>query len=141
MSFTPREKELLRASYRHILPVAETIAKTFYHRLFDVAPEIKFLFDPTTATAQYQHFMQVITLAIRDLDSPQKIVAMMQELGQRHLSYGVRPEYYGLVGNSLMWTLRRTLLNDFPPHIESAWTKLYVMTAEAAMNVYTFQPE
>ena len=136
MSFTPHEKELIRTSYRCILPVAESVVKIFYRRLFDTVPEIKFLFDPSTMAAQNHKFMQTITFIVRDLDDPNVIVAIMQDLGQRHLSYGVREEHYGLVGNALMWALRRTLKNDFPPHVESAWTKLYVMMAEAAMTAY-----
>lgn len=136
MTFTPREIELIRVSYRRMLPMATTVAKTFYRRLFDTAPELKFLFDPSTMEAQHHHFMTTITFLVRDLDHPEEMHAMMYELGRRHITYGVREEYYGLVGHALMWALRRTLRNDFPPHVESAWTKLYVTMAESAMSAY-----
>jgi nitric oxide dioxygenase len=141
MPVSDREKELIRITFARIEPMADFVAKTFYRRLFDTAPDIRFLFDPYTMDTQRRKFMQTLEVAVDAVNDLEEILPRLHALGKRHISYGVREEHYGIVGSALIWTLRRTLVEAFPPHVESAWTKLYVTLAEAAMTAYEFEAE
>ncbi len=58
MSMTPRQIELVQASFRTVQPMAATAAEIFYKRLFEVAPATRSLFKNDMKT-QGQKLMQV----------------------------------------------------------------------------------
>ena len=53
----------------------------------------------------------------------------MQNLGVRHLEYGVTDAHYDTVAAALLWTLEQGLGPDFTPATKDAWTATYVTLA------------
>lgn len=49
----------------------------------------------------------------------------MQELGVKHVRYGVKPEMFPVMGEALILTLETTLGDDFTPEIREAWKETY----------------
>lgn len=47
------------------------------------------------------------------LGGPKQRGHALQELGRRHVGYGVLPRHYATVGDALLWTLKRGLGQDF----------------------------
>lgn len=45
---TPRQIELVQASWRRVLPIAEDAAQLFYARLFELDPTLRELFHGAT---------------------------------------------------------------------------------------------
>ncbi len=58
----------------------------------------------------------------------------MQELGKRHVGYGVTTKHYEPVGAALLWTLEQGLGADFTPPLKEAWTETYVTLAGVMQN-------
>jgi hemoglobin-like flavoprotein len=75
---------------------------------------------------------------VNGLSRPQQIVGAVEELGRRHLTYGVRPEHYATVGAALLWTLQAGLGEAFTPEAREAWTSAYLFLSstmqQAAAN-------
>ena len=46
-------------------------------------------------------------------------------VGKKHIRMGIRPEFFGMMGEALMETLRECLKDDFRPEVESAWRVVY----------------
>ncbi|TJW28878.1 MAG: hemin receptor, partial [Mesorhizobium sp.] len=42
---TPSQTDLVQSSFIKVAPIAETAASLFYERLFEIAPEVKPLFN------------------------------------------------------------------------------------------------
>ena len=53
----------------------------------------------------------------------------MQDLGKRHEGYGVKPEHYETVGNTLLWTFEQHLGVEFTPEVKAAWGAAYTVLA------------
>ena len=53
------------------------------------------------------------------------LTEIMQELGVKHIRYGVRPDMFPVMGEALLHTLEQTLGTDFSDEIKDAWKETY----------------
>jgi hemoglobin-like flavoprotein len=125
---TPEQVALVQESFEKVAPIAETAAEIFYNRLFELDPSIKPLFKSDMAV-QGQKLMAMIATAVKGLNNPQKLVPAVQQLGRKHVGYGVVPEHYDTVGAALVWTLEQGLGEAFTPEVKDAWVAVYTLLA------------
>jgi nitric oxide dioxygenase len=126
---TPEQIALVQETFKAVLPIKDTAADLFYGRLFEADPSLEALF-PEDLTEQKQKLMATIATAVGSLDKLDDIVPVVQELGVRHIAYGVKPEHYDTVGAALLWTLEQGLGEAFTPAVKAAWTEIYTVLAE-----------
>lgn len=53
--------------------------------------------------------------------NPEWLAQKLQDLGARHVAYGVLPEHLGLVGPAFVMALKKRLLDEYEPEIGDAW--------------------
>ena len=123
---TSNQIELVQSSFRQVLPLAETAARVFYKRLFELDESLRALF-PNDMSTQGNKLMQFLGLAVVSLNKPEQLRPTLRTLGARHVAYGVLEEDYDTVGSALLRTLERTLGDAFTPELEKAWTEVYAM--------------
>jgi hemoglobin-like flavoprotein len=133
---TPEQVKLVQDSFQKVVPIADTAADLFYDRLFTIAPKVKPLF-PEDLGPQKKKLMQMLATAVMNLHQVEKILPAVEDLGRRHVSYGVTAKHYEPVGAALLWTLEQGLGTAFTPPVKDAWTEVYttvagVMTKAAA---------
>lgn len=117
---------LVQESYKKVAPIADAAAQIFYARLFEVAPHVKSLFknDPKV---QGQMLMGALGMAVNGLHKPETILGAIEQLGARHKGYGVTANHYGVVGESLLYTLETGLGPEFTPEVRAAWVEAYTL--------------
>jgi len=125
---TPEQVFLVQKSWRQVLPIADTAAELFYTRLFTLDPSVKPLFKGDMK-AQGRKLMAMIGTAVGGLSKLDSIVPAVQDLGRRHVKYGVKDQHYDTVGAALLWTLEQGLGEAFTPDVKSAWTTVYGVLA------------
>ncbi len=123
---TSDQINLVQASFRQVLPLAETAAKVFYKRLFELDESLQGLFT-NDMLAQGNKLMQFLGLAVVGLKKLEQLRPALRTLGARHVAYGVLEEHYDTVGSALLWSLERTLGDAFTPELEKAWIEVYAM--------------
>jgi hemoglobin-like flavoprotein len=121
---TDKQKALVQESFEKVRPIAETAANLFYNRLFTLDPSLRGLFRGDM-NEQGRKLMQMIAAAVTGLDHLEALVPAVEELGRRHVRYGVRDAHYETVGSALLWTLERGLGADFTPEVKEAWAVVY----------------
>ncbi len=126
---TPEQIRLVQDSFKLVEPMAGQAADLFYERLFTLEPSVRALF-VRDLRKQGAMLMQAIGLAVRNLDRPQDIAPVVRQLGQRHVQYGARPEYFDVVGECLLWTLEQGLGDAFNSELRAAWATTYKLLAE-----------
>jgi hemoglobin-like flavoprotein len=126
---TPQQIELVQSSWQQVVPISDQAAELFYGRLFHLEPSYRRLFK-TDQKTQGRKLMQMISVAVSGLPKLDTIVPAVQDLGRRHLDYGVEEEMYDTVGEALLWTLSEGLGDDFTPEVEEAWTETYNTLAD-----------
>ncbi|MHB1586906.1 MAG: globin family protein [Acidiferrobacteraceae bacterium] len=125
---TDDEITLIRDTWNKVLPHAEEAGDLFYARLFVLNPKLKSLFQDDIRD-QGRKLMVMIDVAVAHLERLDTIRPAIEDLGQRHVHYGVRSEDYDTVGQALLWTLTQALGPRFTPGARAAWSKIYTTLA------------
>jgi hemoglobin-like flavoprotein len=132
------ELKLVLDSLPLIQPLADQIAKSFYMHLFEIVPNAKKLF---TGNMERQGMMLMtsLSLAVTGLSDMKTILPAVQALGERHYSYGVKPEYFQPASESFIWALEQQLGDHFTPELKSAWVDAFKALTDAMLNAFDSQ--
>lgn len=126
---TPEQVGLIKESWAQVLPISDKAAELFYGKLFELDPDIKPLFKGDMEE-QGKKLMKMINTAVNGLDRLDEIVPAVQQLGARHVAYGVKDEHYDTVGSALLWTLEAGLGDAFTEDTKEAWAAVYGLLAD-----------
>ena len=129
-AITAEQVVLVRSSWRRLQPMAHTAGIRFYEKLFELAPELRAMFVPTTRE-QSRRLMDMIDTAVNALDRMDQMDAVLKDLGQRHVEYGVAEEDYETFGAALLWALHQGLGEEFTDEVRDAWTTAYNALVQA----------
>lgn len=125
---TPEKIELVSSTWKQVLPISEKAAELFYGKLFEIDPAVKPLFKGDMVE-QGKKLMQMINTAVNNISDVEKIIPALQDLGKRHIDYGVTEEHYTTVANALLWTLEQGLGDAWNDEVKAAWTETYMTLA------------
>ena len=127
---TPRQINLVQASFEDVRPIADTAAKLFYQRLFELDPSLRSLFR-TNMEDQGRKLMDTLGVIVGHLRWLDRIMPGIRALGARHAQYGVKSTDYAVVGQALIDTLQIGLGAGFTAEISEAWLAAYTMLSKA----------
>ena len=137
---TPEYIAAVQESFQTVASIADRVAEIFYHNLFFLDPQLKSLF-PSDMQTQGTKLMQMIGLAVHGLKSPETLIPAVEELGRRHIAYGVEEKDYETVGKALIRTLEQELGTDFTPQVKEAWIATYQLLAETMKQAAYSKPQ
>jgi hemoglobin-like flavoprotein len=131
---TPRQIDLIRASWSTLEGISDVAAGLFYDRLFDLDPAIRRLFARTDMAAQRRILMQTLALLVSSLDAFDTVTPVLAALGRVHAAYGVRQGHYDTVEAALLWALDRGLGDAFDDETADAWATAYSAVASVMID-------
>jgi len=126
---TPDQIKAIQESFAKVAPISEQAAALFYGRLFEIAPSVKPLFRGDMAE-QGRKLMATLAVVVNGLQNLETILPAASALAKRHVSYGVKPIHYPIVGEALLWTLERGLGADWTPELAEAWADAYEVLSD-----------
>lgn len=121
---TEKQKVMVQASFAKVEPIADQAAEIFYGKLFELDPSLQPLFK-SDIKSQGRKLMTMIKAAVAGLDDLGTLVPVVQNLGKRHVGYGVPESSYKTVGEALIFTLGAGLGDDFTEEVKAAWVEVY----------------
>ncbi len=130
---TPETISAVQDTFAKVAPIADKAAELFYGRLFELDPSLKPMFKGDM-TEQGAKLMRMIGIAVDGLTNLDSIVPAVENLGVRHIAYGVKDEHYDTVGAALLWTLEQGLGDAFTPDVKQAWTEVYTLLAQVMQD-------
>ena len=137
---TPQQIAIVQDSFKKVAPTAAIAADLFYDRLFAIAPDVRPLF-PDDLREQKRKLMTMLAAVVTNLHKIEEMLPAIQDLGRRHVNYGVTAEHYERVGEALLWTLEQGLGDEFTPSVKAAWAEAYTVLSGAMMSAaVTVQP-
>ena len=125
---TPEQIKLVQSSWEQVKPISDKAAELFYGKLFELNPDFKELF-PNDMVEQGRKLMAMINTAVNSLNNLEAVVPAVEEMGKRHVGYGVKDEDYDVVGEALLWTLDAGLGDAFTDEVRNAWGAVYDVLA------------
>ena len=133
MTLTPRNISDIRASWRVLAADADGFTADFYAALFRRDPGLRPLFAHTDLPAQRKKLVAALALVVRHADDLSPVLGPLEEMGARHVGYGVKDSDYATVGGALIETMEAHLREAFSPEIRDAWTAAYGAVAGTMM--------
>ncbi|MEK9723729.1 MAG: globin family protein, partial [Rhodospirillaceae bacterium] len=125
---TPDQIALVQTTFKEVAKIKEAAAELFYGRLFEPDPSLRSLFTGDMAE-QGRALMAMIATAVGGLTRLETIVPAVQDLGVRHVGYGVKDADYDTVAEALLWTLGQGLGEAFTDEVRDAWAAAYTLLA------------
>lgn len=124
-----RRITLIRRSWDRLEDQGSGLARTFYDRLFEVAPRMRDLFAATGMESQSEKFLAMLGELLHLLEDPERFDATLTASGRRHAGYGVMAHHYRTVGEALLWSLDHTLPGGMDDDTREAWAEAYTRMA------------
>jgi hemoglobin-like flavoprotein len=122
---THHQVQLVQRSWKIFQQIdPNLVGAIFYGKLFSDHPHLRKLF-PKQMESQHSKLIDMLSLIVTHMERPQLIEEAMALSGNRHVSYGVKPEYYAYVGEAFLWMLERGLGTDWNDEIREAWANCY----------------
>jgi hemoglobin-like flavoprotein len=116
-------KKLVRESFEEIRDLAGPLALLFYGRLFEMDPSIRPLFRGDMK-AQGAKLMAMLEAVVGSLDDFDSICPQLEELGRKHVEYGVSLSHYDTLTSALLWALAQALQPAFYQTHRAAWREV-----------------
>lgn len=133
---TPKQIDLVEASWTKILPTEDKIATFFYDKLFALDPGFKPLF-AGDINEQGRKLVSMIGVAVSSLGGADTIVPDLQALIRRHVDYDFKDSDYDTIGIAFIWALEQGLGDEFTTDVRTAWIKTYALLADAMKEALT----
>ena len=127
---TPEQITLVKSSWQQVIPIQDTAAGLFYNKLFELDPSLRSMFKGDM-TEQGRKLMTMITMVVNSLDQLGQILGAVEDLGRRHVGYGVKDQHYDTVGVALIWTLGQGLGSGFTSEVKESWISAYATLSTA----------
>ena len=129
---------LVRDSFVQIVLDTDAAARSFYDRLFELAPETRPLFRNEMIT-QGRHLIEALARIVTGLSKLDDMRPGLRKLAERHVDYGVEDRHYAVAGNALMYMITVHGGSALDSATIEAWKTAYALIAEvmiAASNDY-----
>ncbi len=120
---TEREISLIKATREKILKNKLEVRRSFYNKIFEIAPETKSLFREGFLT--FESLPDSFEFMYQHLDNLTEVKTEIKRLGLKHKTYKVKPKHYPVVREALIWTFQQYLGNDFTVELREAWIKIF----------------
>ena len=126
---TPEQKTHVKTTWQLVVPIADKAAQLFYGKLFEIDPSTQSMFKSTDMPEQRKKLVLALGAVIAGLDNLAPLVPVLENLGKKHVAYGVRDEHYDSVGAALLWTLEQGLQDKWTSQVKDAWIAAYTAVA------------
>jgi nitric oxide dioxygenase len=130
---SPASLDVVRATASVVAAHANEITARFYPRMFAAHPELLRVFNQgNQATGEQSKALagSVVAYAVQliDPDAP-SFDHVMRRIAYKHVSLGIRPEQYTIVGEHLLAAVGEVLGDAVTPEIAAAWSEVYWLFA------------
>src|SRR6187549_1388463 len=138
---TNKQIDLVKSSWAMVATIDPlTVGGLFYNRLFEIAPQLKHMFR-NSMPEQSKKLLSMINYVISKLNKLEDILDEVAKLARRHVSYGVKPDHYTIVGEALLWTLEKGLADNWNSEVKEAWTDCYHILSSAMINASEYSEQ
>lgn len=117
--------QLLRDSFAAVVPIAKEVSDKFYEFLFTDYPEAKTMFENVDMDKQKDHLVKSLSYIVDNLDKETALTEFLKNMGARHSGYGVTPDHYPLVGNTLLKTFAHFFGENWTHELQEQWAAAY----------------
>ena len=130
-------KDIIKATAPVLAEQGSTIIRRFYQRLFEAHPELRNLFNMTHQERgeQQQALARAVYAYAANIEQPETLAAVLENIAHKHASLGVRPDQYPIVGEHLLGAIKDVLQEAASEDILQAWAQAYGELADMLVGM------
>jgi serine phosphatase RsbU (regulator of sigma subunit) len=113
--------ELVQHSFDIVSLKADAFTEAFYRNLFGDYPAAQPLFDHVDLVRQRKKLFAMLTLVVSHLKRMDILFPVLEELGQRHVRYGVTSDLYGAFVSSFLKSVGEVAPEHWDRDVADAW--------------------
>ncbi len=108
------------------------ITTAFYHNLFVEYPELKNLFNMGNQAqgTQQQSLAAAVFAYAANISNPEVLTPVISRIVHKHVSLGILPEHYPIVGRHLLGAIKEVLGEAATQPLLDAWAEAYGLLAD-----------
>jgi hemoglobin-like flavoprotein len=133
--------EVLEASFQVVQNSDRDFPAAFYANLLNDYPDVQPLFASTQMEKQGHQLANSLKFVVDNLRNSELLISTLQGLGTRHVQYGVLPQHYPAVGNSLLKTMASFAGTAWTPDVKQAWVDAYGVITMVMLEGADYSPE
>jgi len=124
---TSAQESVIAATTPVVAEHIEVIAKRFYPLMFARYPEVKTLFNAAhqQSGGQPRALAGAVVAYVQLRHEPARLDEVLGIVVDKHVSLGIRPEHYPVVGECLMAAIGEVLGEAVTEEVADAWSALY----------------
>ncbi|MBN4668124.1 flavohemoprotein [Pandoraea nosoerga] len=124
------------------------ITRHFYASMFEAQPELRHLFNMGNQAngAQQQSLASAVFAYAANIDNAAALGPVLERIVHKHVSVGITPAHYPIVGRHLLGAIKDVLGEAATPELIAAWDEAYwrlageLIAAEARLSERTRAP-
>lgn len=124
------------------------ITRHFYASMFEAHPELRNLFNMgnQASGAQQQSLASAVFAYAANIDNAAALGPVLERIVHKHVSVGITPSHYPIVGRHLLRAIKDVLGDAATPELIAAWDEAYwllageLIAAEARLSERTHAP-
>ena len=112
------------------------ITTAFYHNLFVEYPELKNLFNMGNQAqgTQQQSLAAAVFAYAANISKPEVLTPVISRIVHKHVSLGILPEHYPIVGRHLLGAFKEVLGDAATQPLLDAWAEAYGLLADTLIS-------
>jgi len=128
---TPEQTQIVKSTVPVLQQHGEAITRVFYQQLLAAHPELTSIFPPANQQdgTQAKRLAAAILAYAANVDRLSNLSGAVDAIGHRHVSLGVLPEQYPVVGAHLLQAIQTVLGDAATEEILDAWSAAYQQLA------------
>jgi nitric oxide dioxygenase len=109
------------------------ITTLFYKNMFESHPELMNLFNMGNQAngSQQQSLAAAVFAYAANIDNTEALKPVIERIVHKHVSVGIKPEHYPIVGKYLIGAIKAVLGDAATPELLAAWEEAYGLLADA----------
>jgi len=133
---SPKTIEIVKTTAPAVAPLAETITRCFYRRMFAANPEVQAYFNQAHqhSGGQQKALAGAICAYAANIDNLQALGPAVELIAHKHCSLGIQPEHYPIVGKHLLAAIKEVLGDAATDEVLAAWGEAYGLLAEVCIG-------
>lgn len=137
MMLTEETKSIVKSTVPVLEDHGVEITTVFYRNLFEAHPELLNIFNHANQAQGRQQtaLAKAVYAAAVHIDNLEEILPAVVQIGHKHVSLGIKPEHYPIVGEYLLKAMKEVLGDAATDEIIEAWGLAYGVIADAFIGV------
>lgn len=125
-------RALVKATAPVLKTHGEALTRHFYARMFRHNPELKQVFNQghQEGGQQQQALAAAVAAYAEHIDDPSVLMPVVTRIVHKHVSLGIRPEHYAIVGKHLLASIGEVLGEAATDELIAAWAAAYGQLAD-----------